>query len=123
MPHDPVTLVRFDRETVTAREVLEALAALKKAENAEIVGQFAPDVIAVWPGIEKTEGVSGGSALVARSRTPVWVLERFRRLGSTDEQLLADYPTLRAVDLVDAWAYADAHRSEIDEEIARNEAA
>jgi hypothetical protein len=32
-------------------------------------------------------------------------------------------PTLRAADVVHAWAYVDAHRSEIDEAIRTNEAA
>jgi uncharacterized protein (DUF433 family) len=48
---------------------------------------------------------------------------RFRRLGWTEAKILASYPTLRAADLVHAWAYADTHRQEIDEAIRQNEAA
>jgi uncharacterized protein (DUF433 family) len=51
------------------------------------------------------------------------VLEGYRRVGWTEARILANYPSLRAADLVHAWAYVDAHPTEIDEEIRRNEAA
>ena len=108
---------------MTPHELFEALATLSKTEKAEIVALLVRDITDAWPGIEKTPGVCGGSACIVRTRIPVWVLENFRRLGSTDGQILANYPTLRAADLVHAWAYADAHRQEIDEEIRQNEAA
>jgi uncharacterized protein (DUF433 family) len=76
-----------------------------------------------WPGIEKAPGVAGGQACIVRTRIPVWTLENYRRLGWTEAKLLSNYPTLRAADLVHAWAYADAHRREIDEAIGQNEAA
>ncbi len=76
-----------------------------------------------WPGIEKTPGVLGGSACVVRTRIAVFLVENYRRLGWTEAKLPANYPTLRAADLVHAWAYADSHRQEIDDAIARNEAA
>jgi uncharacterized protein (DUF433 family) len=74
-------------------------------------------------GIERTPGVCGGAACIAGTRIAVWVLEGYRRLGWTESKMLASYPTLRAPDLVRAWAYADANRAEIDEEIRRNGAA
>ena len=40
-----------------------------------------------------------------RTRVPVWVLEQSRRLGMSEDELLRSYPTLRAEDLVNAWAY------------------
>jgi uncharacterized protein (DUF433 family) len=73
--------------------------------------------------IERSPGVCGGAACIASTRIPVWVLEGYRRLGWTESTILANYPTLRAADLVRAWAYVDANRHEIDEAIARNEAA
>ena len=48
---------------------------------------------------------------------PRAVLEGYRRLGWTEAKVLAGDPTLRAADLVHAWAYVDAHRQEIDEEV------
>lgn len=108
---------------MTPRELFEALAAMTPADKAEVVERLAPEIVGVWPGIERTPGVCRGSACIVRTRIPVWVLEGFRRLGSTDAQILADYPSLRAADLVHAWAYADAHRGEMDKAIAENEAA
>ena len=38
-----------------------------------------------------------------------------------DSELLACYPTLRAEDLANAWAYYRSHRNEIDMQIIENE--
>ena len=51
------------------------------------------------------------------------MLVQARNLGATEAQILADYPSLRAVNLVDAWAYAKTHRAEIHLEIQLNEVA
>jgi uncharacterized protein (DUF433 family) len=108
---------------MTPRELFDALATMTPADQAEVVERLAPNIIGIWPGIEKTPGVCGGSACVVRTRIPVWVLEGYRRRGWTEAKLLESYPTLRAADLVHAWAYVSAHRHEIDEEIRQNEAA
>lgn len=76
-----------------------------------------------YPGIESTTNVCGGSARIVRTRIPIWVLEQARRLGTTEAELLTAYPTLRAEDLANAWAYVHSHREEIDHEIQENEAA
>jgi uncharacterized protein (DUF433 family) len=76
---------------------------------------------AAHPGIKKTPGVCGGDACVANTRIPVWVLEQARRLGMSDADLLLNYPSLRAEDLANAWAYVRSHREEIDEAIRLNE--
>jgi uncharacterized protein (DUF433 family) len=77
----------------------------------------------VAKGIEKTEGVCGGSARIAGTRIPVWQLVAARDLGASEAQLLLDYPGLRAEDLVNAWSYARSHRDEIEAEIHENEVA
>ena len=76
-----------------------------------------------FPGIVRTPGVCGGSPRFIRTRIPVWVLEQSRRLGMSEIDLLRNYPTLRAQDLVNAWSYVLAHRDEIDLQIRENEAA
>jgi uncharacterized protein (DUF433 family) len=76
-----------------------------------------------FPGIDSRPEVCGGEPCVIRTRIPVWILEQARRLGTTDQTLLASYPSLRAEDLRNAWTYARAHASEIDSEIRDNEAA
>jgi len=73
--------------------------------------------------IEKTPGVCGGAARVAGTRIPVWQLVQARILGASEAQLLIDYPRLKAVNLVDAWAYAENHPREIAAQIQRNEVA
>jgi uncharacterized protein (DUF433 family) len=50
-------------------------------------------------------------------------LERARQLGSSEADLLRAYPTLRAQDLVNAWAYVEKHRDELERQIRENEEA
>ncbi|MEX0703527.1 MAG: DUF433 domain-containing protein [Planctomycetales bacterium] len=77
----------------------------------------------VGSGVEKTPGVCGGDPCIVNTRIPVRVLERYRRLGMPESEILANFPTLRAVDLVNAWAYVDAHPDEIERLIRDNEEA
>jgi uncharacterized protein (DUF433 family) len=51
----------------------------------------------------------------------VSLLEQARRLGVSEQTPLAAYPSLRAEDLVNAWAHARSHFEEIDTEIRENE--
>ena len=74
------------------------------------------------PGIERTPGVCGGDPCVRRTRIPVWLLVRARQLGSSDEEILEDYPTLSHHDLDNASHYYKQYRADIDRQIADNEA-
>ena len=74
-------------------------------------------------GIESEPGVCGGDPRIARTRIPVWILVQYRRQGLSEAQLLAFYPTLRATDLVKAWAYVASHLEEIEEQIRSQEGA
>jgi uncharacterized protein (DUF433 family) len=73
------------------------------------------------PGIERVSGVSGGDPVIAGTRIPVWLLVQERQMGFSDTQLLYDYPSLRAEDLANAWAYYTHHKEEIERQIADNE--
>jgi uncharacterized protein (DUF433 family) len=108
---------------MTLRELEPRLAELSRAEKAQALQILMRDLGNVWPGVEKTPGVVGGDACIVRTRIPVWALENYRRLGWSEAQILENYPTLRAVDLVNAWAYVDAHHKEIDRAIRENEEA
>lgn len=108
---------------MTLQEIERQLATLLPAEKAQIVRTLALDIVNTWPGVERVAGVAGGDACVVRTRIPIWALENYRRLGLSEARILENYPTLRAADLVNAWAYVDAHRSEIDTAIQENEAA
>lgn len=96
---------------------------LSRAEKAKLLQRLAREVGNAWAGIEKTAGVSGGEACIVRTRIPVWSLENYRRLGWTEAAMLENFPSLRAADLVNAWAYADAHAEELDKAIGANQAA
>ena len=76
-----------------------------------------------WQGIEKTNEVCGGDTRIAKTGIPIWVLVEARRLGYSDADLLTSYPTLTALDLVNAWAYTELHSEEIELAIQRNEIA
>lgn len=73
--------------------------------------------------VERTPGVAGGAAHIARTRITVWALEGYRRLGWSEQQVLDSFPALRPVDLLAAFTYAATNRAEIDREIAENESA
>jgi uncharacterized protein (DUF433 family) len=101
----------------------ELLSTLTRAEKAELLQWVVQDLGDSFPGIESTPGICGGEPRIVRTRIPVWLLEQARRLGATEAELLRSYPTLRAEDLVNAWAYVRAHRDEIEQQIRENEEA
>ncbi len=96
------------------KEVQRLVPQLTAREKAELVEWMVTSGIEEIPGIERTEGVCGGAACVVRTRIPVWLLESYRRAGTSEAELLTMYPTLRAEDLQHAWWYADSHRQEIE---------
>ncbi|HVS72881.1 MAG TPA: DUF433 domain-containing protein [Phycisphaerae bacterium] len=109
--------------TVALEQVVRLLPSLSDAEKRELVSRVVGDLGRDFPGIESDPAVCGGDARIIRTRIPVWVLERARRGGVSERELLEDYPTLRAQDLANAWAYVEANRAEIDRQIVENETA
>lgn len=107
----------------TLLEVEKQVASLSPGEKEELFRRVVRQLAGSYPGIESMPGVCGGEACLARTRIPVWLLERAPQLGSSEADLLRAYPTLRAQDLVNAWAYVDAHREEIEQQIRENEEA
>jgi uncharacterized protein (DUF433 family) len=107
----------------TLEKVQELLAEMTPGEKAQTLQWLLRDLTSVFPGVESWPGVAGGEACLVRTRIPVWVLVQARRLGSSEAEILQAWPSLRAEDLINAWAYYDAHKAEIDEQIAENESA
>jgi uncharacterized protein (DUF433 family) len=99
------------------------LSEMTRSEKAQMLRWIVQDLGEAVPGIESDAAVCGGEARIVRTRIPVWLLEQARRLGTSEADLLRAYPTLRAEDLANAWAFARQHREEIDRRIAENEAA
>ena len=98
------------------------MAALPRQERAKLFVWMAADIAAQHPGIEFDPRICGGSARIAGTRVPVWSLESWRRLGANEEEILRNYPTLKATDFLNAWQYVARHAQEIDREIEENEA-
>ena len=107
----------------TLQEAKALLPKLTKAEKAQFIHWVSAELAGVFPGIEKTPGVCGGDACIIRTRIPVWLLVNWKKLGLSDQQLLEDYPSLRAQDLENAWAYYHEHCAEIEANIRENEEA
>ncbi len=105
------------------QEIEQLLAALTRAEKAQILQWVVCDLGDAFPGIESTPDVCGGEPCIVRTRIPVWVLVQAQRLGTREAELLQSYPALRAEDLTNAWAYARVHREEIEQQIYNNETA
>jgi uncharacterized protein (DUF433 family) len=96
-------------------DITRLLPDLTSGEKAQLLQTVANDVGGAFPGIESTPGVCGGEPCIVRTRIPVRVLEQYRRLGLSEAALLQNFPTLRAQDLANAWAYVQARRGEIDD--------
>jgi uncharacterized protein (DUF433 family) len=103
------------------RDIEDAIGALVPAEKAQVLKMIVQDLGDAVPGIESQHDVSGGAACIVRTRIPVWTLVQGRKLGISEADLLRDFPSLRAEDLVNAWAYYRSHRDEIDLQILENE--
>ena len=89
------------------------LPTLSPGERAQILKWVVQELGDAFPGIDSRAEVCGSEACIVRTRIPVWLLEQARRLA---------YPSLRAEDLVNAWAYARSHAAEIESGIRENEA-
>lgn len=109
--------------TNVIQEAERLLTTMNRAEKAQLLQWVVKDLGDAHTGIESTADVCGGEPCIVRTRIPVWVLEQAKRLGTSEADLLRAYPTLRAEDLANAWAYVRGHRQEIDRQIEENEAA
>lgn len=105
------------------QEAEALLPRMTPGEKAQVLQWVARDLGGNFPGIDSDPAVCGGEACISRSRIPVWVLVQARDQGLSEAELLRSFPTLRAEDIVNAWAYHRAHREEIERAIQDNEAA
>lgn len=105
------------------REIERWLTTMTRAEKAQLLQLVVRDLGDAFPGVEINPDVCGGAPCIVRTRIPVWVLVRSRQLGMNEADLLLAYPSLRAEDLANAWAYYRTHRDEIEQQIRANEEA
>jgi uncharacterized protein (DUF433 family) len=99
---------------MTLTELKIDLASLNSADKAAAIEFLLQTLSKGSRGITKTPGVCGGDACIDRTRLPVWLFVSLRSQGATDAELLQFYPHLSAADLVNVWAYAEAHPDEIE---------
>ncbi len=107
----------------TAADLEQFFSMLSRGEKAQVLKWAVRDLNDDFPGVDSRPDINGGEPCIVRTRIPVWLLEQARRLGLTEQRLLEAYPTLRAEDLANAWAYVRSHRGEIESQIRDNEAA
>lgn len=107
---------------MTLKELEPQLLALSDAKKQQLIQWLTPQGSIVSQGIEKTVGVCGGSACIARTRITVWGLVEARRSGYSEADLLISYRSITAIDLMNAWHYAENHAEEIETEIQENNA-
>lgn len=109
--------------TTFLEQAEQLLANMSRAEKAQLLQWVARDIGAGFPGIEAIADVGGGVPCISSTRIPVWVLVQARSQGVSEADLLRAYPSLRAEDLANVWAYARSHQTEITEQICANEEA
>jgi uncharacterized protein (DUF433 family) len=105
---------------MTLQEVQQQLLTLSDREKVQVIQFLSQDHNFVGQGIEKKPGVCGGSACIAGTRVTVWGLVESRQIGYSEADILTSYPTISAIDLANAWAYAAAFPEEIAAEIKEN---
>lgn len=105
------------------QEAERLLTTMTRGEKAQMLRWVVCDLGDFFPGIDSHPAICGGEPCIVRTRIPVWVLVQSRRLGLSEADLLRAYPTLRAEDLANAWAYFRTHRDEIEHQIQANEEA
>jgi uncharacterized protein (DUF433 family) len=106
---------------MSLKELKTQLLSLTSEEKAQAIQILISSLNRNFLGIEKNTGVVGGDACIVRTRIPVWTLINYRRLGASDEHILADFPSLCQSDLLNAWAYADEYSDEIEQAIRENQ--
>ena len=108
---------------MTALQKAEALLGkMSRGEKAQLLQWVVRDLGGdVYAGIDISPGVAGGAACVVRTRIPVWTLVLAKKLGSSEAELLQAYPSLKAEDLINAWAYYRLNTIEIEQQIIDNE--
>ena len=105
------------------QEAEHLLGSLSRAEKAQLLQWIVQDLGDAFPGIESRPDVCGGEPCVVRTRIPVWTLARARELGLSDAEILTSYPSLRAEDLANAWAFGRSHLHDLAEQIHEAESA
>ncbi len=102
-------------------KAINFIGSLTNSDKRELLYILSRDLGIGFPGIEVRTDICGGEPRIVRTRIPVWLLEKARRSGAKDSEILSWYPTLKSEDLLNAWNYVRLNKSEIDCQIRQNE--
>ncbi|MBE9175617.1 DUF433 domain-containing protein [Synechocystis salina LEGE 06155] len=94
------------------RRLVESLAEAIIALPVEDYSLFQNTLMAKM--IKKTPGVCGGHACIRDTRIAAWTIISLINQGSTDGELIADFPGLTVFDLLTIKEYYQSHQQEID---------
>jgi uncharacterized protein (DUF433 family) len=98
---------------MTLKDLESQLLALTSAEKEHIIKLLTQSLVSIQAKIAKPPEIAGGDARIANTQIAIWELVNAKELGCNDEALLQMYPQLTAIDLANAWDYAEAHAEEI----------
>jgi uncharacterized protein (DUF433 family) len=98
------------------QRIEEFLPQMTAGEKAQVLQLVARDLGNALPGIDIDPAISGGEPCIVHTRMPVWVLVQARKLGTSEADLLKSYPSLRAENLTNAWAYYRSHKDDIEQQ-------
>lgn len=105
------------------QEAEQIISRLTRGEKAKVLQWVVSDLGDAFPGIDIRPDVCGGEPCIVRTRIPVWILVKARKVGVSESEILSSYPTLNAEDLAEAWAYYRSHPEEIERQMRENEEA
>lgn len=103
--------------TEAVAKIESLLSEMLPAERAQILQSIVRQLGDVFPCIVTSPGICDGDPCIVRTRIRVRTLEEYRRRGATDADILSAFPSLRAEDLADAWAFVRAHPYEIERQM------
>lgn len=105
---------------MTIQNLQADLLALSKEDKTKAIQLLTASLDGTWIGIEKASETANADAFIRQTSIAVWFLVHRRNQGSSDAEMLAEYPQLTATDLANAWLYAQIHPDEIQSAIQRH---
>ena len=104
---------------MTLQHLQSDLLALSNEDKTKAIQLLATSLDGAWIVIEKSEA-GNADAFIRQTGIAVWFLVNRHNHGSSDAEILAEYPQLTATDLANAWLYAKIHEDEIQSAIQRH---
>ncbi len=98
---------------MTLKDLEAQLLALTPAQKERVIQLLTHSLVTAPAEVAKPVTSSVGEARIGDTQIAVWELVNAKELGCSDADLLQIYPQLTALDLANAWDYAEANADEI----------